>query len=173
MQGRLLTIIGLIAFGIVGRLIPHLPNATPITAVSVAASRSLGYRWAVIIPLSAMIVSDLVIGLYDWRVLLSVYISIGLIGLLSASMATKSMSSHFFSVIGSSLLFFIVTNFTVWLTSPWYEKSLSGLLYAYQLGLPFYRSMLIGDLLFTPIVLCAVHLAFSSARYAQQRFAIA
>ncbi len=46
----------------------------------------------------------------------------------------------------ASLLFFLVSNFGVWLS--WYPHTASGFLECYLLALPFYKNTLIGDILF-------------------------
>lgn len=134
----------LVGIGVLGRLVPHLPNATPINAVSLAASRSLGRFWAVAIPLAAVFVSDVIIGFYNWAVLVSVYASFAVIGLLNAYLPRSTSAS----ALRGPLLFFIVTNFAVWMSSTWYDKSLEGLLVCYSLGLPFLASMLVGDVVY-------------------------
>jgi len=50
-----------------------------------------------------------------------------------------------------SVLFFIITNFGVWVTSPMYEKNIGGLLKSYMMGLPFFRNTLFGDLFYNAI----------------------
>jgi len=140
----------LIVFAAAMRLFPHAPNMTPITATAFAGSLYLGRQWAIPLPLIALFLSDLVIGFYDWKILLSVYGSFVLIGLLATVAARyRTVLSVGLSVIGSSLVFFFITNGAVWAFSPWYEKTISGLLLSYELGLPFLRNMLIGDVLYT------------------------
>jgi membrane-bound inhibitor of C-type lysozyme len=170
---KVLAVIGLIAFGVAGRLLPHVPNATPITAVAYSGGKYVGKVWAVVIPLAAMLLSDAVIGFYDWRVLLSVYVSFALIGIL-AGLLKNAGRGAVDMIIVSPVLFFLVTNFAVWMTSPWYEKSAVGLLMSYELGLPFLGAMLLGDALFIPLVLfickAALHdiprMSVVSSRYA-------
>ena len=129
---------------------PHAPNATPIVALAFVGSLYLGRRWSIILPLVALLLSDLLIGFYDWRVMLSVYGSFALIGLISwICRKYNSFLSTGMTVIAGSLVFFLLTNTAVWFFSPWYEKSISGLLYSYELGLPFLRNMLIGDMVYT------------------------
>lgn len=160
MYSKALAICGLIGIGVAGRLIPHVPNMTPLTAITLAGSRYVGRTWAIAIPIAAMLVSDVVIGWYDWRILASVYLSVALMGLLSFSVRKRiGMLTSGVVVIGSSLVFFLITNFAVWLFSPWFDKSFSGLMYAYELGIPFFRSMMIGDLIYTPLLFGAIELA--------------
>lgn len=132
------------------RLLPHSPNLTPITALAFVGGMYLGKHWALVLPGSVLVISDMVIGFYDWQILLSVYGSFLLIGLLSMIVAKKrSVLPASIFMISASLSFFLITNTAVWAYSPWYEKTFSGLLYSYELGLPFLRNMLIGDLLYT------------------------
>lgn len=144
------TALALLAFGISMRLLPHLPNATPLVAIAFVASRYIGKRWSLILPLGALFLSDALIGFYDWRIMASVYGSFALIGGISwMSKKWNNILPIFLTVAGSAILFFLITNGAVWLFSPWYEKSFAGLLYAYELGIPFLRNMVLGDVLYT------------------------
>ena len=152
----------LIFFGILMRLLPHAPNATPITAIAFVSSMYLGKRWSIILPCAALLLSDTIIGFYDWKIMLSVYGSFALIGCLSwICRKHRSLFPVGASLIGASLLFFLITNGAVWLFSPWYEKSISGLLYSYELGLPFLRNMLIGDLVYTITLVGIFEIAYT------------
>lgn len=160
-KNLIITVCLLIFFGIIVRLLPHAPNMTPITAIAFTASLYLGRKWTIVLPILALFLSDLLIGFYDWRIMISVYGSFALIGLLSFIVAKyRSLLPVGLSIVGASLLFFFITNGAVWAFSPWYEKSISGLLYSYELGLPFLRNMLIGDVLYTS----ALIMVFESAR---------
>lgn len=142
----------LVAVGVAGRLIPHIPNATPITALAFVAGMSLRRYWAVLVPVLAVFLSDLLIGLYDWKIMLSVYGSYVLIGTVTWMASTWGTDRHMALALGmSSVLFFLITNTAVWAFSPWYEKNMAGLMYAYELGIPFFRNMLIGDVLYVAV----------------------
>ncbi|MDP2656406.1 MAG: hypothetical protein Q8P11_02475 [bacterium] len=154
---KILAIIGLVGIGTMGRLVPHIPNMTPITAIAVTGSKYVGKWWAVCIPITAMFFSDAIIGFYNWKILASVYLSFALISILSAiTRKYPGVVPTGLVVLSSSALFYLVTNFTVWLFSPWYVKNIGGLLYAYELGVPFFRNMLIGDVVYTMILLGAI-----------------
>ncbi len=150
-----LSILGLIGVGLLGRLAPHPPNTTPVTAIAFAAGKYVGPLWAIAIPLIVMVATDLVLGFYDWKVLLSVYASIAVIGGISIlTRGTKPAVTLFF-VMASSILFFLVTNFAVWAASSWYPPTLEGLIASYVAGLPFLRNMFIGDLFYAASLLGA------------------
>ena len=154
MSKKFLTIVGLIGVGVAGRLLPHLPNATPITAITLAAQKHVGRVWSFVVPFAAMVVSDIYIGFYNWKVLVSVYGSFMCIAFMSGYIRKHSNPfAVLMLVVAASISLFLITNFSVWLTSAWYEKSISGLLYCYMLGLPFLRNMLIGDIIYTYILL--------------------
>lgn len=97
--------------------------------------------------------------------MISVYGSFLLIGLLSARITKLcSFMPISLSVIGASLFFFLITNGAVWAFSPWYEKSIYGLFYSYELGLPFLRNMLVGDVFYTFILIFVFESVFATRK---------
>src|SRR3954468_5385352 len=57
------TAIFLIFVGVMTRFIPHPPNAVPLGAIALYAGARLPRRWALVIPLAVMFLSDLAIDL--------------------------------------------------------------------------------------------------------------
>ena len=49
----------------------------------------------------------------------------------------------------SSLIFFVITNFAVWLVWDFYPKTFDGLILCYVAGLPFLRNTLMSTILYT------------------------
>ena len=65
MSKKNILILSLLVVGIMGRIIPHPPNVTPIIAIALLASHAFKNKWiAILIPLSGMWISDLVINNY-------------------------------------------------------------------------------------------------------------
>lgn len=146
----------LLAVGLLSRLLPHAPNATATIAIALVASRYLGRRAAILLPLTTLFLSDLVLGFYNWHLMLAVYGSFALAaGLSWLAKRHRSPLSVVLLILGGDLLFFCITNGAVWLTSAWYAKTFAGLMYAYTLGLPFLRNMFLGDLLYTALLIAA------------------
>ncbi len=164
-----LSILGLIGIGLLGRLAPHPPNTTPVTAIAFAAGKYVGPLWAIAIPLVVMVAADMVIGFYDWKVLLSVYASIAVIGGVSILARGMRPSAVLLLVMTSSILFFLVTNFAVWAASLWYPPTLEGLIASYVAGLPFLRNMFIGDLFYAASLLGAFEWTFAMLQKWQVR----
>ena len=49
----------------VSRILPHPPNVAPITALALFSAVYLEKRYAFIIPIAAMLLSDYIIGFYS------------------------------------------------------------------------------------------------------------
>ena len=71
-----------IFLGAVMRFLPHAPNFAPIGAMALFGGAKLNKKYALILPLAAMIVSDYFIGFYSWQIMASVYGSFLIYGLL-------------------------------------------------------------------------------------------
>lgn len=139
----------LIAFGVIFRLLPHPANIAPIGALTIFAGAKLPRKWAVAVPLGAMILSDLFIGFHN--VIAYTWGTYALIALLSSGFLKKKESVIRIAglTLSGAFLFFMITNFGVWLNSGMYAKTLEGLIQCYVMALPFYQNSLIGDFGFT------------------------
>src|SRR5262249_636991 len=77
--GELSLGVSLVGPGIVARVGPHAPNVTPIAASAVFAGMVLRSRaLALAVPIAALLLSDLVAGAYDWRIMGVVYAALAL-----------------------------------------------------------------------------------------------
>lgn len=145
---KYLGIIILIGVCVALRLLPHSPNVAPVTAFALFAGYVWGWRTSMVATLAVVALSDVVLGFYEWQVVAAVYgsyLCIGFIG-YRFNQREKSAAKGVFLVWVGSLIFFVLTNGAVWAFSPWYQKTLSGLLQAYINGLPFLRNSLLGDM---------------------------
>lgn len=152
-QTKLIVSIILVALGVACRLLPHAWNFAPIAAIALFSGVYLGRRYAVLLPITAMLIGDLFIGFYELPLMLTVYGSYILIGLAGTLIKKhKSLETVIAGSLGASILFFLVTNWAVWQFSPWYAKSLAGLLQSYTLALPFFRNTLFSDLFYVAVL---------------------
>jgi hypothetical protein len=150
---RLLTLVGLILAISIFRVIPHPPNFTPVLAVALfAGAQFTDRRLALLIPLLAMLIADLYIGMH--ATLPFVYGAIALMVALGVWLKSRqSVAWIAATTVSGSMLFFVITNFGAWLTMPeLYARSAEGLLTAYIAAIPFYQNALAGDLLFTAVL---------------------
>lgn len=141
------------------RLIPHPPNFAPIAAIALFGGAYFTKKWAAfLIPLAALFLTDLIIGFHGtmWAVYLS-FILIVMIGMMMIK--KKKMSNIFLASVSSSVLFFVISNFGVWLTGPYYSKDIAGLSACYTAAIPFFHYTLLGDLFFVGLLFGAYELA--------------
>lgn len=147
---KILVALILIAIGIAGRLLPHLWNFTPVIAVSIIAGLYLGYRYAFAIVLAIMLLSDIFLGFYSLPIMVSVYGSIALFGIIGMWLKKyKSVATIGAGSIVASVLFFLITNSAVWAFTPYYASSIDGLFASLTAGLPFFRTAIVGDLVYS------------------------
>lgn len=150
----------IIVFSILARFLPHPANFTPIGALAlfVGARVAQQNKWGLLLPLGAMLISDFFIGLYDWRIMAVVYASFFLYGIFGMA-AGKSPSRVIRASLMGSAVFYLTTNAAVWAFSPMYEKTLSDLLLSYTLAVPFFKTMLLGDLFYAGMFFVAYEFA--------------
>jgi hypothetical protein len=131
-------------------MIPHPPNFAPITALALFGGTYLNRKYAFIIPLLVMFVSDIFIGFHSAMVF--VYPSFVLSGLIGLWIKKhKSVNNIILGTFLSSFLFFLITNFGIWFIGDMYPHNVSGLLEEYRMGIPFYRNTLLGDFFYTSV----------------------
>jgi hypothetical protein len=141
-------------FDLIAKYIPHIPNFAPIAAMALFGGVYLNKKYALIIPIIAMLISDYFIGFYSPWLMASVYGSFILIGLIGLWVRNnKSLTNIIGATLCGSILFFLMTNFVMWAIQPYmpqaiYPHTLQGLLDCYTMGLPFFRSTMAGDLFY-------------------------
>ena len=107
---------------------------------------------AIFLPLAAMFIADIFIGFY--LISLFVYIALALvvfIGLIIPNDGyTTSFNNVLFGSLAGSVVFFIISNFGVFLIG--YPKSISGFIACYTAAIPFFQTSISADLLFTTFI---------------------
>jgi hypothetical protein len=111
-----------------------------------------------------MLVTDLILGFHSamWAVYFSFVLIVG-IGMLMIKQ--KKVSNIFLASVSASVMFFIITNFAVWVSGIYYPKGLSGLAASYTAAIPFFHYTLLGDLFFVALMFGSYELA--KAKYPQ------
>ena len=137
------------------RLVPHWPNFVPTVGLAIFAGNVLGSRrlsYGVV--LAAMIISDALLGWHD--VMWATYLSLALI----VFMASKAQSTLglLSGTLASSTLFFIITNFAVWIAGWMYPLTGEGFIACFVAAIPFYGYSLAGDLFYTVVLFGAYNM---------------
>lgn len=152
------------------RLVNHefgiAPNLELLTAAGFGAVILFSRTGGLFIPAVLCVVTDLIIGT-TWISLFTISAWL-LCGVVVRGSVQLSLSPLMATLAGmtTSTVFFVWTNFGVWLLGGgvFYEMTTGGLAQCYIAGLPFYRTMLVGNLVFVPFVVW-----ISSSLLAQHR----
>lgn len=140
------------------RLVPHPVNFTPIAAIALAGGVYLDKRLAFVIPLLAMLLSDLIIGFHETMPF--VYISFALISFMGLWLRSHiNIKNTVLTTLTGSILFFVITNFGVWVMGG-YPQTYEGLVACYVAAIPFFRNTLLGDAVCVSVLFSAF--AFSN-----------
>lgn len=134
----------------IAKFLPNLPNFAPIAAIAMFGGVYLGKKYALIVPIVAMIIGDFFIGFYNPLIMASVYGSFLLIGLIGLWLKNhKTLPNIIAGSLFGSVIFFLVTNFAMWAKPiSLYPHTFQGLLQCYIMGLPFFRNTIAGDLFY-------------------------
>jgi len=154
-----------VGFRVINHNYNFAPNLELITTVTVLAAIIIGWKAAIVVPLLSVILSDLIIGnslifMFTW----GAFILIGLGSILLRKYNKKPIKQVGLSLgfaITSSFVFFVVTNFGVWVQG-WYPATMAGLIQCFTMAIPFYRTMLIGNMILVPCSVAILNYAKSS-----------
>lgn len=138
-------IIGLIVLAILTRLIPHPPNFAPITGIALFSAINFNNRFfKFFVPLISLVIFDLIIGFS----LINIFVYLSFIVIVLVGNHFKKIKLK--SILISSVVFFIISNFGVWLIG--YPKTVSGIIMCYTAAIPFFINTILGDLFYSYIL---------------------
>lgn len=140
--------LGLIILLALSRLIPHPPNFTPILGMAVFSGAIINRKIvAYLVPLAAMLISDLYLGLHSGMPI--IYFTLAICVLIGTFIESRvTILNSILGITAGVLIFYLITNFTVWYGSGMYENSFSGLITCYVMGLPFLQNTFISSLIY-------------------------
>lgn len=150
------------------RLIPHtmafsLFNFSPLGGIALFSAAYFNRKYmAYLLPIAALWATNLLIDNifyakyyngFAWFANPEVYFAFLLIVLMGTGLLKKvTMPRLGIAAVSSSLVFFIVTNFYVWLNTPLYPKTADGILACYIAAIPFYWNTLYSDLFYVGVL---------------------
>lgn len=149
---QLWTIIALIVLVAAMRLLPHPMNVTPIGALGLFAGAMLPSRLAWLLPIAALLISDMIAGFYALPAMALVYLgfycsaTIGRVWLAHKRTPGRLLGA----VLASATVFFIISNLSAWLM--YYPRTLEGFVQCYISAIPFFGRSLFGDALYATIL---------------------
>ena len=154
----------LIVAGIALRLVPHAANFAPVGAIALFGGAILSPKIGWWLPLAIMILSDLVLGFHD--TVLFTWAGFLLIGLFGMTLRdTRNMVRVPLGALGAAIIFYVVSNFGVWVAGGLYPHTLAGLADCYIAAIPFLKTSLLADVLFSTVLFSAYALAAKPATH--------
>jgi uncharacterized protein DUF6580 len=169
----------LVALGVVGRWLgPHdgwlalAPNFTPTAAIGLFAGFFFARRSvALLVPLAALAISNIWLESYgSWQLMAAVYGSFLVAPFLGRALRVNPTPAKIVAAaIVPAVTFYLTTNLMHWIVDGqhihmMYSRDWNGLAACYAAGIPFFRWMLEGDLLFSGLLFGVYGLAYFTAR---------
>lgn len=143
-------------------LIPDLWNFTAVGALAIFAGAQFKDKsMAFIMPIAAMAISDLFIGNG-----FSLLVYTGFVAMVACGFLIRNKVSTTNVILASFIsasVFFLITNFSFFYPISLYPRNISGILASYSAGLPFFRNMLVGNMVFSAVLFGSFYLL--SKRY--------
>lgn len=162
---RLVTLTLIILAASVSRLIPHPYNFTPVAAIALFAGATFERKsLAFIVPLLAVLLSDAVIGFYEPLQMLATYsgfIAVTCVGFLVRN--NHKILPLAAATVSGAVIFFVITNCSLWVEPSLYPKNFDGLVQGYVAGIPFFQNTLLSDIFYSVLL-------FGSFAFAERRF---
>lgn len=153
---NIIIVLGILIIALLRFALLDYANFAPVAAAGIFGIYFLQKKqWAIVFALIAFFVSDLVLqatkgyGLY-WERGFDYFALAAALGLAWFVLRKRlNLGQAIIGAFVGSIVFFLVSNFGVWALGTMYAKTPAGLLTCYEMGLPFYRGTLLGDVAFT------------------------
>lgn len=166
-----LVITTIIIFSIIARIfIPHAANFAPMGALALFAVAFYKRNYfALVIPAAAWWLSDLYLNnfvykfndgftLFTWDQFFSILALGGIVGLGTLLFKKLNIATITIGSLSASLIFFLISNFGVWIQGILYPRTIAGLADCFAMALPFYKTTFASDLIFSGIFFGAMYL---------------
>ncbi|KHD89297.1 MAG: hypothetical protein OM95_03970 [Bdellovibrio sp. ArHS] len=147
-----MTLVLMVLVAAFSRLIPHPWNFTAIGAMALFGGTYFpSKKLSMVIPLAALFISDLVLGFHT--TMLYVYVGFLVAVVLGWNLREqKSVVRVGTMSLVTSAVFFLISNFGVWMMEGLYAKNLTGLVSCYVAAIPFLDNQILGDLFFSAVL---------------------
>ena len=163
MTSRTFTVFTLVIVAVFSRLIPHPWNLTALGSVALFAGAYLKPRsLAFVVPLCAFLITDLILGVHN--TMLFTYAAVAICSLLGIRYLQKPRVVMVLGMsLASSLIFFAISNFGVWVVGDLYPLNTQGFVNCFVMAVPFIQGQVLGDLLHSAVL-------FGSYSYLAKKF---
>lgn len=184
LQVNLLTVSALIAMAILSRLIPHPANFAPLMAIGIFGGALFkNFKWALLIPILSIWLSDIFINnviygeYYDefvwfyegfyWQYIIYILLPIFTKMIIGTNI---SVSRVFGISFLSAIVFFVISNFGVWVSGTMYPFTMEGLISCYTLAIPFFKGTILSNIFYTSVLFLAYYIVENKMNLIEDRY---
>jgi hypothetical protein len=145
----------IVLLAVLTRLLPHLPNFSPVYATLLFGGVHLRKRDAIWYPVVLIAASDIALTAGVYRMKIEWEQSVMWLGFATVALIGCWLRDHFtipkviVAAVGAPLAFFLISNFGVWAGAHVYPLTRHGLIACYLAALPFYPSSALSSLVYT------------------------
>ena len=148
----------IIALAIAARFIPGAVNFSPVYAGLLFSGAYLKRRDSIGFPILLLAGSDLLVNSllyqmsFEWMQILNWVAFAGIVMVGWWLQKRVTVRSVLIASVAGSSVFFLISNFAVWIGGGLYPPTFGGLAACYAAGIPFYGNSLISAVLFSGIL---------------------
>ena len=175
---RFSVLAGLILLAAFSRIVPHMPNFSSLAAIGLFGAAYFSKKWqAFLIPLAATLLSDIFLNNMIYKGFSSYYtiLNYGFYWQYGSYILITFSGRYIFNkvtpvkvligALGSTVIFYLVSNFGCFLFNPIYPPNLGGMITCYISAIPFLNGTLLGNLFYSAVL-------FGSFALLEQRFPV-
>lgn len=153
MTTRMIVLVMMVLGAAFSRIIPHPWNFTAVGAMALFGGAYFSdKRLSLAVPLAALMLSDLVLGGFHSTTFF-VYAGFALIVMMGWVLTDKKSVARLGGLsLAASSVFFLVSNFGVWVMDGMYPMTANGLVQCYVAAIPFFGYQVAGDLFFVTVM---------------------
>lgn len=139
-------------------VIDHTWNFTAVGALAIFAGAQFNdRRVAFIMPLAAMALADILFLKNGFSLL----VYTGFIAMVACGFLIRNKVNTMNVILASFIsasVFYLITNFSFFYPVTLYPRNFSGIIASYTAGLPFFRNMLLGNMVYSAVLFGAFYL---------------
>jgi len=142
----------LVVMAAAARIVPHPWHFTPMIALGLfAGAKAAKFQTGLIATLAALLLSDAILGFYSgmWYVYAATLVPVFAGRWIRQRQSVGAVTA---AALGSSVSFFILTNFPSWASGRTYTHDLAGLAACYAAAIPFFQNQILGDAFYTALL---------------------
>lgn len=141
----------ILVLGILSRVVLHIPNFSPVYALALFGGVYMDKRLSLVLPVILLMVTDLILGVYpDAPFTWAAMAAMAVFGWMLRD--NKKTGRVLIVSALASVVFFVMSNFGVWMMGGLYPATPQGLIDCYVMAVPFFKNTMISTVVYATIL---------------------